>query len=95
MIIRIVVVFPAPFGPINPKITPLGTSSERLSTARKVPNDLTSPRNETAASIERSSTRPSSSFRGGRSKPYTRKGAGGSRGPRSLDNAAPRRGEGR
>ena len=33
MIMRIDVVFPAPLGPSRPKITPLGTASDRPSTA--------------------------------------------------------------
>src|SRR6266496_3772053 len=37
MIIRIVVVLPAPFGPKSPKITPLGTRKERSSTALNLP----------------------------------------------------------
>src|SRR5579864_6755319 len=36
--IRMVVDFPAPFGPRNPKISPGATSSEILSTATKSPN---------------------------------------------------------
>src|SRR6266481_5289069 len=39
--ILIVVVFPAPLGPRNAKISPLGTSKEISSTAVKSPNRLT------------------------------------------------------
>jgi len=37
------VVFPAPFGPINPVIEPRGTSNVAPSTARFPPNCFTSP----------------------------------------------------
>ncbi len=37
MIIRIVVVLPAPLGPSSPNIDPLGTFKERLSTALNLP----------------------------------------------------------
>ena len=39
--IRMVVDFPAPFGPRKPKISPLGTFSETWSTATKSPNVFT------------------------------------------------------
>ncbi len=41
--ILIVVVFPAPFGPRNPKISPSGTLKEMLSTAVMVPNRFVNP----------------------------------------------------
>ena len=40
MIIRMVVVFPAPLGPSSPKATPWGTRKERSSTAGKRPKIL-------------------------------------------------------
>src|SRR5262245_12070640 len=43
MIIRMVVVLPAPLGPSRPKMTPRGTRKDRSSTARNRPNDLTTP----------------------------------------------------
>ena len=40
MIMRMVVVLPAPLGPSRPNIAPFGTSSDRLSTALKRPKAL-------------------------------------------------------
>ena len=40
MIIRIVVVLPAPLGPSRPNMTPFGTENDRSSTARNLPKDL-------------------------------------------------------
>ncbi len=37
MIMRMVDVLPAPFGPSSPKMLPAGTASETLSTATKLP----------------------------------------------------------
>src|SRR5262252_598379 len=51
MIMRIVVVLPAPFGPSKPNIAPLGTDRERLSTARNFPNDFETPVRPIAVSI--------------------------------------------
>ena len=43
MIIRMVVVFPAPLGPMNPYNPPRGTSRSRWSTAVSGPNVLVTP----------------------------------------------------
>src|SRR5262252_6472661 len=51
MIMRIVVVLPAPFGPRSPNIDPRGTASERLSTARNFPNDFETPVRPIAVSM--------------------------------------------
>ena len=48
--IRMVVVFPLPFGPRKPKISPRATSKSMPSTAVKSPKRLVSPRTETAVS---------------------------------------------
>ncbi len=37
---RIIVVFPAPFLPIRPKMEPSGTSKEAFLTAIRLPNDF-------------------------------------------------------
>src|SRR5579862_4081423 len=49
--IRMVVDFPAPFGPRNPKISPRATSIETLSTATKSPKRLTSFSMRTAGPV--------------------------------------------
>src|SRR5262245_33598567 len=51
MIIRIVVVLPAPFGPRSPNIAPRGTCRERLSTALKRPNALVTSESSSALSM--------------------------------------------
>ena len=43
MIIRIVVVLPAPFGPMTPYIAPRGMTRSRSSTARVLPNVFVTP----------------------------------------------------
>src|SRR5262249_27091426 len=48
---RIVVDFPAPFGPRKPKISPFATSTETLSTATKSPNCLVSFSSGTGVSL--------------------------------------------
>src|SRR5512142_3349170 len=52
MIIRIVVVLPAPFGPRRPNIAPAGTRNERSSTARNLPNCFVTFRRSIAVSIQ-------------------------------------------
>src|SRR5579863_5085221 len=51
VIIRIVVVFPAPFGPRRPKSSPWGTSRHRSSTARRDLKDLVTPSRTTAFAL--------------------------------------------
>ena len=48
MIIRSVVVFPAPLGPMNPYSAPIGTARSRLSTATVLPKVLVTPVSEMA-----------------------------------------------
>ena len=50
---RNVVVFPAPFGPTKPKISPFGTSKETLSNAVRWPYTLVSPSTEIIGSPPR------------------------------------------
>src|SRR5580698_732383 len=54
---RIVVDFPAPFGPRNPKISPCRTSIDTLSTATKSPKRLVRLSILTAGPFESSGTR--------------------------------------
>ena len=49
IIIRIVVVLPAPFGPMKPYSAPRGTTRSRWSTALVAPNVLVTPLRRTAA----------------------------------------------
>ena len=42
------VVLPAPFGPIKPKMLPVGTLRHMSSSARTFPNDLSTPTISTA-----------------------------------------------
>ncbi len=49
MIMRIVVVLPAPFGPMNPYIAPRGIVRSSLSTAVTLPNVFVTPTNSIAA----------------------------------------------
>ena len=51
MIIRIVVVFPDPFGPNSPRMVPLGMSRSKSATAVCAPNDLVTPASRTAISF--------------------------------------------
>ena len=48
MIMRSVVVLPAPFGPMKPYSAPTGTARSRLSTATVDPNVLVTPASEMA-----------------------------------------------
>jgi hypothetical protein len=50
--IRMVVDFPAPFGPRKPKISPRSTVKERRSTAVKVPNTLVRASTAMTAGVE-------------------------------------------
>src|SRR5262245_18159707 len=59
MIIRIVVVLPAPFGPRNPQRLPRGTSRSRPRTAWTFPKVLETPRTLMTASVT-STFRPAS-----------------------------------
>ena len=56
MIIRIVVVFPAPLGPMKPYSPPRGTSRSRSATATVRPNAFLTPVIRTAASMTADST---------------------------------------
>ena len=51
---RIVVVFPAPFGPRKPSTSPFATENERSLTAVKRPNSLVMP--ETSITVKSSSS---------------------------------------
>ena len=62
MIIRIEVVLPAPFGPMNPYSPPRGTARSRLSTATIRPNVLVTPVKLMAVSIDLSLTFLSNGF---------------------------------
>ncbi len=51
IIILIVVLLPEPFGPIKPNVLPGLTESERLSTARALPNRFVKPVSSMASSV--------------------------------------------
>ena len=55
---RIVVVFPAPFGPRYPTTRPAGTESSSPSSATTSPKRFVSPRQRMATSVMRDGTYP-------------------------------------